>query len=392
MIALLPSDAHADPYPAYGRLRETGRMLWQAPGRWVVTGYGEAAEVLGSARFGRGGDAAAAEGGPELLRRLEEAGGELGLGLSPLWLLSHDPPRHTVMRRQLAPALPLRGIEVRPRLAERARALVAGLDGEVDLVAGLAEPLPGMVICDLLGVPEPERPAVLAASRALGRALGGDGRPEALRAAWEATRQLTAAFERQLAAPADGTLLARLQPSPEGIRDDLERVAHAVLMLFAGQETTARFLGNALHALLDQPGALAALRQAPAEVPAAVLELLRFDSPVQLTSRVALEDVVVAGRKVDAGQQVVIALGAANRDPLRFARPDELVFGRRDAGLLAFGRGAHYCLGAPLARWVGEAALGALVADGRPLALLAPPRWRPGEVLRGPEALAARIG
>ena len=161
-----------------------------------------------------------------------------------------------------------------------------------------------------------------------------------------------------------------------------------MLILIAGHETTTNLVGNGFAALLRHPEALAALQAQPARVPQVIDELLRWDSPVQLTSRQALVDRTIEGRRVGAGQEVTLILGAANRDPERFADPDRLHLDRPDVRHMSFGQGLHFCLGAALARLEGQIALATLLERLPDIRLFEEPVRRPGFVLRALARLA----
>jgi cytochrome P450 len=163
-----------------------------------------------------------------------------------------------------------------------------------------------------------------------------------------------------------------------------EVIAMCLLLFIAGHETTVNLIGNGALALLRHPDQLARVQAEPTLVPNAVEELLRYDSPVQRTARIATTDVEIDGRPITKGAMVVTALGAANRDPAQFADPDRLDVTRRDVRHISFGYGIHFCLGAPLARVEGQIALGTLLRRAPGLALAEPsPEWRESSVLRG---------
>jgi cytochrome P450 len=231
-------------------------------------------------------------------------------------------------------------------------------------------------------------------SRALTRSLD----PSVLRSAdvdvaiAGAERDLAAYLEALLAfrrrTPGDDLLSALLAVEADGDRITAEEVVDlALLLLLAGHETTVNLIGNGVLALLHAPDQLDLLRRTPDLVPGAVDELLRFDSPVQMTQRVAPEDVDLAGCRVRAGDEILLVLGAANRDPVVFADPHRLDVTRDARRHVAFGGGIHHCLGASLARVEGQVALSALLARFRHLELAGPPVRRPTFTLRGLESL-----
>jgi cytochrome P450 len=226
-------------------------------------------------------------------------------------------------------------------------------------------------------------------SRALAYTVEPAPPAEALYAASDAAGEILDYFRslvaRKRSAPQDDLLSALVHAEEQGQRlSQPELLANAVLLLVAGHETTVNLIGNGVLALLEHRDQLERLRREPALIENAVEELLRYDSPVQITSRVVHEAVTVAGQAVGPGEEVMLLLGSANRDPDRFAEPDRLDVGRADCKHLSFGGGAHYCVGAPLARAEGQVAIGMLLErfGGLELADEAPPR-RPSAALRG---------
>ncbi|MEV4254236.1 cytochrome P450 [Spirillospora sp. NPDC049652] len=397
-----PSDPafRSDPYAAYRRLAETGELTRTEAGLWVTTSYRLCESVLRDHRFGHrpdGADGAA-------WRR--SAGARRSF-------LTMDPPDHTRLRRLVGRAFTPRLVErLRPRVEELVDGLLADAgDRPFDLIAGLAYPLPVIVISELLGVPPEDRERFRGWSDALARGLDPDFLlpPDDL-ARREEARAEFAVYFRHLAArrreePRDD-LLTALTASYDGeALTEAELLATCVLLLVAGHETTVNLIGNGALALLRNPEQLARFRERPDGTAVAVEELLRYDPPVQFTVRAALEDVELAGTAIGRGEMVLLLTGAANRDPAVFPeRPDELDLARyADAGTarhLAFGLGIHYCLGAPLARLEGGVALRMLferdvrpagAGNGAPAADLDRPSYRDNVVLRGLAGLPLAI-
>jgi cytochrome P450 len=198
---------------------------------------------------------------------------------------------------------------------------------------------------------------------------------------------------RRRSEPGEDLLSVLLNAEEDGEMLDREDVcATSVLLIAAGHETTTNLIGNGLLTLMRQPDALAKLRSEPSLLPAAIEELLRFDSPVQLLVRRAIEDLELGGERVRAGEVVYVAVGAANRDPEKFADADRLDFARTGNRHLAFGQGPHYCVGAPLARLEAQVALAGLLGRGKEIRLPEEaPAWRPNPALRGLAALSIRV-
>ncbi len=401
LLQPVPEARRSHPYAYYAELRREDPVHWNADGFWVLTRYADVRSALRDPRLRRslddlpGARAPFRPEGPDWLERLEErAASPAGRGemvaLSKLWMVNLDPPRHPPLRRAVAPGLATAAVErLRPRLRALAVELVAAVAARAsfDLVAEIAQPLPARVICELLGIDESERERTLAAARALGPALAGDGRPAAVDRAAAATLELARYFQalfRRPGGPPPATLSARLAADlPES-----HAVAQAILMLFAGQETTAGLIANAFLALAADEPARRRLAAPSTSASPAVEELLRFDGPVQFTLRVAAEDLEIDGRRIARGDYLALGLAAANRDPAAFAAPDHLELERQPNPHLGFGHGAHACLGAALARAEAEELLPRLLAARPDLR----PRWqeviwRPGSILRGPASL-----
>jgi cytochrome P450 len=313
-----------------------------------------------------------------------------------LSLLTTDPPDHTRLRRLAQPAFaPRRLAQYRAVTEEVAAGLLDDAlargrrEGRFDLVHDLASPLPITVISALLGVPEVDRERFARWGRALGSALDGVRSPahaHQLAATTADLRRLFGALlDERRRAPGEDVISA-LATAVDGERATAdEALALAQLLLVAGFETTTNLIGNAVRALLAEPAQWAALATDPALAAAAVEETLRFDPPVQLTARVAHEDIELGGVPLRRDSGVLVLLAAAGRDPLAHPDPDRFDLAREQtAPHLAFSGGAHYCLGAPLARLEGEVALRLLAERAPELRTAGRPVPRVATVLRGP--------
>ena len=261
-----------------------------------------------------------------------------------------------------------------------------------DLVERFAWPLPITVITDLLGVDTVDHVTFARWGRAVGQALSGVVSARQARELAEAAADLEALFtdllRRRRAEPRDDLVSSLATAHDDGALTAAELLSLCRFLLIAGFETTVNLIGSGVDRLLDHPDQWAALVADPDLARGAVEEVLRHQSPVQATTRVAGEDVELAGAALPAGSVVVLLIGAANRDPEVFADPHRFDITRTDAGEhLAFSSGAHYCLGAALARVEGEVALRAVAARFPGLRRTGPPRHRPGSVLRGLTAL-----
>jgi cytochrome P450 len=263
----------------------------------------------------------------------------------------------------------------------------------MDLIGDLAYPLPVAVICALLGVPAADHVLFRDWSDEIARSLDLTDETAVYDRAAASTVALTAYLDGLLAErrarPQADLFSALVAVEEQGDRLSREELfATCVLLLIAGHETTINLIGNGALALLRHPDQWRRLRESPDLMQTAVEELLRYDSPVQMTARVANEDIAYKGHRFRAGQQVAFLIGAANRDPAQFAAPAALDIGRRENRHLSFGGGIHYCLGAPLARLEGEIAFQTVARRMPKLALAAETvAYRDNYVLRGLEAL-----
>ncbi|MCE4945689.1 cytochrome P450 [Streptomyces sp. VTCC 41912] len=347
---------------------------------WLVTRYAEARFVLGDQRFSR------AEG----IRHDEPRQSE---GSRNSGILSMDPPDHTRLRTLVAKAFTVRQVEkLRPQVKELTRELLDELEAAgppADLVDRYALPIPVAVICRLLGVPTEDRPkfriwsdAALSTSSLTAEEF--DANREELRA------YMGDLIEQHRREPQDDLMTALIDARDVDDRlTELELVDLCVGILVAGHETTATQIPNFVLALLDHPDQLAVLREQPDLIGGAVEELLRF---VPLGSgagqpRYATEDIDVGGTLVRAGEPVLVAMGAANRDALRFDGPGKLDIRRAGNQHLGFGHGVHHCLGAPLARLELQEALSALITRFPGLHVAGDVEWKTEMLVRGPRVL-----
>jgi hypothetical protein len=381
----------ADPYPAYRAMRAAAPLV-KVGGVWYVTTFALADKVLKNQSFGRGEYAT--------LMRNALGPGPLFDSLSK-WILYLDPPDHTRIRSLVMRAFTPRAVS---RLRALIQTLVDELVDELDLQRGtdflrdFAYPLPVQVICELLGVPVEDREEFRTWSADLGRGLQiMTATPEIVRTGNVAAARLgeyfRALIDDRRASPRDGFLGDLIAAEYQGgsLSGD-ELLATVVLLFFAGHETTVNLMGNGLVALLRARSEWEALCADPALARAAVEEMLRFDTPVQRVSRVALEDVEVAGEQVLAGEMVVVLISGANRDPAQFRDPDRFMIRRAEGSHLSFAAGPHYCVGATLARAEAEIAMATLAQRCPNLALATGElTFRPNAILRGLESIPVRV-
>ena len=392
----LYSDAfRADTYATFARMREHDPVICQ-PGMdgetpiWWVTRYDDAeAVLLDDERFVRDPRLAVP---PEQRPELPEFFSFIDSNM-----LNRDGDDHRRLRRLVSKAFTPRMIEqLRPRIQEIADELIdrVSADGEMELVSDFAFPLPITVIAELLGVPAADRESFREWSGAMvspALAAAEMERADALLGAF--VNYLLALFAERRNEPGEDLVSALVAVEDGGDTLSEEELCSMVaLLIVAGHETTVSLIGNAMRALLTHPEQRAAIERDPSLLPAAVEELIRYDGPVERTlNRWAAVDVEIRGQKIRRGETVIVVLGAADHDPERFDEPDtlDLAAGRKTRHL-GFGRGRHFCLGAPLARLEAEIALGTLLRRLPGLRLAVPPeelRWRPVPLFRSLVAL-----
>ena len=381
----------ANPYPFYDMLRAFAPIFyWQPWGMWFLTTHEDCHALLRDDRFGHLPLSVAAA--PPSQRALWQ--------MQTNWLLTMNPPDHTRLRGLVQKAFTPRAVaQLRATIQRLTDALIDRMaeKEQVDVIADLAYPLPVAVICEMLGVPLADQGRFHAWSAALVHSLDLTDEPAVYNRASVAAAEMTAYFDALLAErraqPQTDILSALVAAEEAGDRLTTEELfGTCALLLVAGHETTVNLIGNGTLALLRHPDQWQRLRDEPGLIASAVEELLRYDSPVQLTSRAALIDVTYKGQRFPRGTFVTFLLGAANHDPAVFADPARLDLGRANNRHLAFGGGIHYCLGAPLARLEGEIALGTLARRLPTLALAGgPPVYRDNVALRGLEALPAKL-
>lgn len=375
----------ADPYPRYALVREAVPFLDSGMGVEFVTRHAECSAILSETAWSHRDEAEIFH--PDAAR--------VDLPTSFLWM---DPPDHTRLRSLVSRAFtPKVVVDLTPRITE----LVTGMldaalaAGTVETIEAIAYPLPLIVICELMGVPEPDHAMVHRLGPALARGFDPDPvlSPQERTARDEASRELLDFFRALIA-------LRRTEP-----RDDLvsalgavhdrgdtltehELLATCITLLIAGHETTVNMVGNGLLALQRHPEQLDLLRRRPGLARSAADEILRYDSPVHMTTRTARRDLVVGDRTFAAGEHVCVLVGSANRDPRAFDRPDVFDVTRYAPGTqtprhLGFALGIHYCMGAALARLEGEILLAELAGRVRALEPAGTPVYRPNLLIRG---------
>ncbi len=362
----------ANPYPLYDRLRREDPVHWDPfLHAWVVTRYADVVAVLH--RF--------------LAQRMPtpEQFTELGLSeLNPIaevivrQMIFMDPPSHTRLRALCAAAFsPARVEKLKEHIQEITDDLLAPVlpQGRMDLIADFANLLPATVTAELMGVPLSDRDLLKQWSWDFSEVLGNfqhnPGRTAAmLKVVDEVSNYYRDQIREQRKHPREGVVLALMNAEIDGDRlTEEEIIANSIITMTGGQETTTNLIGNGMLALLQNPDQLEALRSDPSLMPGAIEEMLRFDSPIQHTGRLAPEDMELGGRLIRKRQAVMAVIAAANHDPERFPQPKRFDVRRPDNRHLAFGWAAHYCFGAPLARMEGHIAFSTILRRTRHLAL-----------------------
>lgn len=375
-----------DPYPVYAKLRRRSpthhSRLMDA---LVLSRYADVDAVLRNhARFSND---------PDNRRPSKIAAMPIPDQRSILFM---DPPDHTRLRGLINKAFTRAAINaLEPRVRALMGALLDAIDNPsgFDLMDAVAGPLPVMVIAEMLGVPQEDRAQFRRWSDRRARLLEPTLTPAERQAAVATSEELDAYFlpliRRRRAKPRDDIMSGLAQAEERGdTLTETEMLLLLRLLLVAGTETTTNLIGNGMLALLRHPNQLHALRENPDLIPGAVDELLRYDAPVQMDLRSAKEDCALNGAALRQGQDVILLLGSANRDPEVFADPDRLDFSRPKQDHIAFGRGIHYCLGAALARLEGRVAFEMLLERFASLRLLTRrPAFRNSVVLRGLQTL-----
>lgn len=386
--APLSPRVYRDPYPTYAKLRRRDPVHWSVMSQsWVFSRYHDVEAILRDhLRFSS--DARHRRGVTPF-----QSPAAYPRGPSMLFL---DPPDHTRLRALVQQAFTPRAIAA---LAPRIRLIAERLLDQIadpavfEVMEALARPLPMIVMAELLGVPTADRARFQVWSRQRVRVLEPTSTPrehqEAIRAAEALDDLFLGLIEPRQTEPRDDLISALVAAETAGdqlTRDELLIMLR--MLLVAGNETTTNLIGNGLLALLRHPDQWQLLREDPALLPAAIEELLRYDGPVQVDGRTALAEMVIGRRSIRKGQGIVLLIGSANRDPEAFSQPDRLDITRHETSHIAFGRGIHHCLGAPLARLEAKIVFETLLERFAEIRLLVDnPPFRDNVVIRGLQAL-----
>lgn len=385
---------NADPYPHYQRLRELDPVHRSPMGVWFVGAYACVRQILRDERFTVANIPGQLAKKGELLRTHVNGGAEALAGVvanARHWLSFIEPPDHTRLRRLLAKVFQQHMTQdLRAHVRRCAIELIDAVRprGSMDVIGDFARLLPARVIGHLIGMPAQDIPGLSLLTHDLSRILDPMMSLEQCVCLEAAARgfhaRIAAAIAARRIAPDNDLLSALVAAGRLEGATDAELISNITLLFCAGSETTVNLIGNGLLALLCHPEVLEELRAQPGLLPQAVEELLRYDSPLQMTSRVASTPVQITDRSIAAGEQVYLLVGAANRDPAYFSSPDEVQVRRSPNAHLAFAAGPHACLGASLARLEAQEALSALFECLPKFRLTDEPiAWRAHVVLRG---------
>jgi cytochrome P450 len=384
-------ERYSYPYPLYDRYRADGEVFYsRAYGQWFVFGYDEVLEVLHSSD-------ALTSATAERLLQISRPHANMSPAVKASfrrWLLVNDPPDHTRLRASVSRAFtPKRIASWEPLIAKVANDLVADMAGQsrVDAYAAFSAPLPIYVIAAILGLPRNKWEWLRDASREIGGILepfNGFDPVSMNRRFEELDRYFNSLIEDRRKDPQDDLISALVGADASGVHAPLnndEVIAMISFLMFAGHETTSGLLGNAIVALAKHPEQRSLLRDRPELIDNAVEELLRYDSPVQVSGRNTVADMTVGGKSIRKGSTVGLFIAAANRDKRKYADGDQLQLDRADPRPISFGHGMHFCLGAALARL--EARIGLPVflnAFGDYTVDESQVTWKKSHVLRGP--------
>lgn len=376
-----------DPYPLYDLLRQAGPVQWLDPlGYWVVVGHPEVLAVLRHPRLSSDRsrwDAYELPPGED-----RPAGG----------MVVMDPPDHTRLRGLVQQAFTPRMLELlRPRIEELVDRMLGEAEerGSIDLMADFGAPLPAIVLAELLGVPSEDQEffrqyatAHIESIDPVSHAVSEEG----MAARMTLHRYLEDIITQRRRQPREDLISGLIEAEEQGDRlDGRELMEMCLLLLVAGIETTGNLVGNGMNALFDHPDQFARLRGEPGLIDTAIEELVRYDAPIQLAGRVPMEDVELEGHTFRKGQMIGVILGAANRDPRAFEEPNRLDLARTPNPHVAYGRGIHFCIGAPMARIEGRIAISALVSRFPGLHRAGEPRRRENLHVRGFSSLPAAL-
>jgi cytochrome P450 len=397
LLQLLDPANRADPYSVYRQFRDNGPMHLPDASLTVFSAYRDCDEVL------RHPSSSVERRKSTIAQRLFANGANLRPQGPPMFLFL-DPPDHTRLRKLVNKAFVPKVInELAPEITGLVDGLLDGIAqrGRFDVISDLAYPLPVAVICRLLGVPLEDEPEFGRASALVAQALDpffaitgepADGMEERLRAGQWLREYLHELIDQRRSQPGDDLMsrLIAVEESGDQLAED-EIVSTCSLLLIAGHETTVNLIANAILAMLRHPAQWAALGADPQRASAVIEETLRYDPSVQLVARIAADDMMIGDTRIAKGDTMLLLLAAAGHDPAEFERPETFDPDRKAFRHLSFGKGLHYCLGAPLARLEAAVALSAVTARFPEARLDGEPVYKPNVTLRGMSSLAVVV-
>jgi cytochrome P450 len=397
LLQLLDPSNRADPYASYARIRDHGPLQLPEMNLAVFSSFADCDDVLRH-------PSSASDRLKSTAAQREIAAGAQPRPFGPPGFLFLDPPDHTRLRRLVSKAFAPKVIKaLEPDINELVDSLLddVAAAGHFEVIDDLAYPLPVAVICRLLGVPIEDEPKFSRASALLAQGLdpvitftgqAPDSFDEMFEAGHWLRGYLHELIARRRREPGEDLMsgLIHVEESGDQLTED-EIVATCNLLLIAGHETTVNLIANAVLAMLRHPAQWAALGSQPQRVSAVVEETLRYDPPVQLMGRIAADDMTIDDTTVPKGDVMMLLLAAAQRDSSAFDRPDVFDPDRGNIRHLAFGKGPHFCLGAPLARLEAAVALSKVTARFAHARLAAEPVYKPNLTLRGMASLSVAI-
>jgi cytochrome P450 len=389
LLQLLDPSNRADPYPAYDRIREHGPLQLPQMTLNVFSSYQDCDDVLRH-------PSSASDRIKSTAAQREIAEGAEARPVGPPGFLFLDPPDHTRLRKLVSKAFVPKVVKaLEPDITALVDSLLDKVEeqGSFDVIADLAYPLPVAVICRLLGVPIEDEPQFSRASALLAAALdpvisftgqAPDSFDEMLQAGLWLREYFRELIARRRSDPGDDLMagLIHVEESGDQLTEE-EIVATCNLLLVAGHETTVNLIANGILAMLRHPRQWTALAADPQRVSAVVEETLRYDPPVQLMGRIAADDMTIGDATVPKGDVMMLLLAAAHHDAAAFDRPGEFDPDRENIRHLAFGKGPHFCLGAPLARLEATVALSKVTARFPQAQMADEPQYKPNLTLRG---------
>jgi cytochrome P450 len=397
LLQLLDPSNRADPYPAYAQIRERGALQIPDMTLNVFSSFHDCDDVLRH-------PLSASDRLKSTAAQREIAEGAEARPLGQPGFLFLDPPDHTRLRKLVSKAFAPKVVKaLEPDITALVDSLLddVAAAGRFDAINDLSHPLPVAVICRLLGVPIDDEPQFSRASALLAAALdpvisftgqAPDSMDEMFEAGLWLRGYLRGLIERRRSDPGDDLMSALIHVEESGDQlTEEEIIATCNLLLIAGHETTVNLIANAILAMLRHPSQWSALAADPQRVAAVVGETLRFDPPVQLMGRIAADDMTIGDTVVPKGDVMMLLLAAAHHDPAAVDRPDEFDPDRETIRHLGFGKGPHFCLGAPLARLEAAVALSKVTARFPAARLAAEPQYKPNLTLRGMASLEVAI-